>query len=47
MLLQQPMTTCLLYSLLVAPYPVKKAKRLRGILLYSTLSKYWQPAVMH
>ena len=47
MLLQQLMTTCLLYSLLVAPYPVKKAKSLREILLYSMLSKYLQLAVMH
>ncbi len=47
MLLQQLMMMCLLYSLLVAPYPVKRAKSLRGILLYSMLSKYLQLAVMH
>ncbi len=46
MLLQQLMT-CLLCSLLVAPYPVKRAKSLRGILHYSMLSKFLQLAVMH
>ncbi len=47
MLLQQLMMTCLLYSLLVAPYLVKRAKSLRGILLCSMLSKFLQREVMH